>query len=66
MRVEQREFAREFRQLSDASVKRGRELMRVEKREFAREFRQLPDASVKRGRELMRVGQWSWPANKYY
>ena len=45
MRVEKREFAREFRQLSDASVKRGRELMRVEKREFAREFRQLSDAS---------------------
>ena len=29
MRVEKREFAREFLQLSDASVKRGWELMRV-------------------------------------
>ena len=29
MRVEKREFAQEFRELSDASVKRGRELMRV-------------------------------------
>ena len=44
MRVEKREFAREFSQLSYPGQTRTRvawELIRVEKREFAREFSQL-------------------------
>ncbi len=40
MRVEKREFAREFSQLSCAGQTRL-ELMRVKKREFVREFSQL-------------------------
>jgi hypothetical protein len=61
MRVEKREFAREFSQLSCPGQTRtrvARELMRVEKREFAREFSQLSCPGQKKTRVT-----WHWIFN---